>query len=561
MTKHIGRPLACLLLAGLLLLSVSAQAVVEATVDRARVAMGDTLRLTISATEDNEDISSVDLSPVLQNFEILQRSTKSSTSIVNGSRTHSRQLLLEITPLRAGALVIPALPVGASTTRPVQILVSDAAQIDPGSETVLFEAELDREQVYVQGQLILTLRLQQAVNLDSRSISELQLPDAFVIPLEQQSFQRTVNGRAWLVHEVRYAIFPEQSGTLEIPAQSFSARESKPRRSLFDSSNRGRLVRRETPAMQVSVLARPDNYPAGASWLPARELSLQESWSTDPAQLRAGESVTRIIELRGEGVQGAQLPPVSLSPVDGLKYYPDQPSISDAEISSGLTGTRRDSTAIVATRPGSMQLPEVRIPWWDSEAGELRFAVLPARTLQIAAAEVIDIQPPAGTASANASNPFQPGPVRGGSLMLWQALTLFCAIGWLFTLYFLLKKSKKTTVATLPQADNPSLRKSYKQLLAACASDSPIQARQAVIEWSSAMAGNSALTSVELADRYFNDHQFSDELASLERALYSSADPGWDGGALASVVQRLQKEQKGKRTVEEETLSLYPTAG
>ena len=42
------------------------------------------------------------------------------------------------------------------------------------SDTVLFEAEIDREQVYVQGQLLLTLRVQQAVNLDARSIAAIR---------------------------------------------------------------------------------------------------------------------------------------------------------------------------------------------------------------------------------------------------------------------------------------------------------------------------------------------------------------------------------------------------
>ena len=56
--------------------------------------------------------------------------------------------------------------------------------------------------------------------------------------------QRNIDGRPWLVHEIRYAIFPEQSGSLEIPAQTFSARESKPRRSFFDLNSGGRQLRR-----------------------------------------------------------------------------------------------------------------------------------------------------------------------------------------------------------------------------------------------------------------------------------------------------------------------------
>ena len=149
----------------------------------------------------------------------------SSTSFLRQQATN-RQLQIEITPRRPGALIISSFQVGASKTAPVWVNVSKMARVDPSTEAILFEATVDSDSVYVQGQLILTLRLQQAVNLDGRSISDLQLPGAFVVPLEQKSFQRTVSGRPWLVHEVRYAIFQEKSGVLEIPAQSFSARTS-----------------------------------------------------------------------------------------------------------------------------------------------------------------------------------------------------------------------------------------------------------------------------------------------------------------------------------------------
>ena len=68
--KPIGKHLAW---AGLLLIFACAasRAEVAGTVDRTSIALGDTLRFTISATEDGEDISSVDLSPLQRDFEVL----------------------------------------------------------------------------------------------------------------------------------------------------------------------------------------------------------------------------------------------------------------------------------------------------------------------------------------------------------------------------------------------------------------------------------------------------------------------------------------------------------
>lgn len=556
MTGSIGKVVSATLLLAIMLASGTARAEVNATVDRQRLALGDTLRLTISATEDDEEISGVDLSHLEADFELLQRSTQSNTRIVNGKRSHDRQLIVELAPRRVGTLTIPALRVGAGITRPVSITVSDAPQVDPGDETVLFEAELDREEVYVQGQLILTLRLQQAVNLDRRSISELELDKAFVLPLEQQSFQRTINGRPWLVHEVRYAIFPEQSGVLEIPAQTFSARESRPRRSLFDATD-GRLVRRSTPVLQVEVLPRPQDYPAGATWLPARAVMLEENWSADPATLRAGESITRTIEIRGAGLQGAQLPPIDPGVTDGIKYFPDQPSITDSEIDSGVLGSRRDSVAIVPTRDGRVTLPEVRMPWWDTETQELRVATLPARTLDITAAAAVALEAGPTAAPNPGLAPVITPSQNTGQVLLWQILATACAVGWLVTLLLLWRARRPQPAAGPDEPKHYNPRDAHKQLLAACASDQAARARTALINWGAALAGDRRLNTLASVAGLFADDALSREIDALERALFSSKPSPWSGAGLAAAAERLHRDWR-RQEPEPESLALYP---
>ena len=170
--KPIGRAriYLCSLSTALLLIVASAasQAAVTASLDRDRVAMGDAMRLTITATE-NEEMSNADLRPLLTDFEILQRSTSSNTSIINGRRTHTKQLLVDITPRREGTLKVPPLRVGQHNTNLLLVSVAPAPTTSAEGQTVLFDAEVDKETVYVQGQVILTLRLQQAVNRLARS--------------------------------------------------------------------------------------------------------------------------------------------------------------------------------------------------------------------------------------------------------------------------------------------------------------------------------------------------------------------------------------------------------
>ena len=412
----------------------------------------------------------------------------------------------------------------------------------------------------MQGQVILTLRLQQAINLDNRSISELQLDGAFVKPLEQRSFQRTVDGRPWLVHEIRYAIFPEQSGTLEIPAQSFSAQESLPRRSLFDM-NRGRQVRRRTEPLTIEVMPRPESYPA-STWLPARSLNVEESWSTPPEQLRAGESSTRTIRIRGEGLQGAQLPPILFPATEGLKYYPDQPVINDTEVSSGLLGTRQDSAALVPTRAGTWDIPEIRIPWWDTETGEVRYAVIPGRKISVAAAETAadssaGVMPDvaAGQATVPAA------PVGGGDALPWQILSAVTGIGWLLTLGWLLWSRRRSTGTEGDgAAGNPSEHRAFKQLQAACASGSAVHARQAMIAWAATLLPESRVVSLNQAAEALGDEALTAELDKLNATLYSSSGDPWNGDPLAACVKRLRQHHRHNGKGGDEELTLYPRA-
>ena len=161
--KATGNTLVALCL--LALVSVNSQAAVTASLDRDRVAMGDTMRLTITATE-NEEVSGTDLRPLLADFEILQRSTSSNTSITNGRRMHTKQMLLDITPRKEGTLKVPPLRVGQQATNLLLVSVGPAPASNAGGQTVIFEAEIDRDTAFVQGQVILTLRVQQAINLE-----------------------------------------------------------------------------------------------------------------------------------------------------------------------------------------------------------------------------------------------------------------------------------------------------------------------------------------------------------------------------------------------------------
>ena len=559
----IGRTL-CAAIAMLLSLGTSyAVAAAQATLDRDRIALGDTLTLTITAT-DNDDLSDTSLDPLFTDFEVLQRSSSSNTNIVNGRISRSRQLIIEMTPKRQGNLTIPSLDVGSSATAAIPVSVGPPASMGDSDETVVFEMELDHKQAYVQSQVILTLRVSQAINLERRNISEFTLNNAFVKPLEQRSFQTRIDGRQWRVDEIRYAIFPEQSGTLEIPQQVFSGRVTQRRRSLFDLGGNGQLVRRIAGPISLDVLPIPAAF-VGDNWLPARNVTVEESWSSPPEQLGVGDSATRSIRITAEGAQGAQLPPILFKPVDGLKYYPDQPNIGEEELPSGLLGIREDNAAVVPTRAGTYTIPELRIPWWDTQNRTLNYAVVPAREI-IAALPAGGATPAATTplplTEAEPSISTSPAALASGreSNPLWPIIAAATTAGWLLTLFYLWRSRRTIQTPSSEEHESVTEKQAFKELLAACRQEDALAVRGAMIAWSATLFPDTPPRSLEQVSLRFADGELAAQLDALDSGLFGCTQTTWSGPAVATRAKQLRSEHK-KKSPTDNALSLYPSPG
>ncbi|MEM1402901.1 MAG: BatD family protein [Pseudomonadota bacterium] len=531
--NHVSMALVCLTLTLMLGQAVPAQAALTAALDRYRIAMGDTVRLTLKS-DDESDPGDADLSALQRDFEVLQRSSSVSSRIVYGQRKQTRELLLEITPRREGSLVIPPFVVAGKRSEALAVDVGPEPEPLAAEEVVIFEAEVDATSVYVQGQILLTLRVQQAVNLDSRSITELQLENAYVETLGQNSFQRTIDGRPWLVHEIRYAIFPESSGTLSVPKQLFSGRLASGRRSLFDTRPAGRLIRRESDAIDVAVLPRPTNYPKG-TWLPASRLTIEEQWSAPLQELRIGDSVTRTVTVTGDGLMGAQLPPFEGGDLGALRAYPDQPVINSVNGERGVTGIRTDSVALVAVAEGEYEVPAVEIPWWDTETDSLQIARLPARRLTVLPA--INAAPEVAT-RVDAAPPVETTVVTSTSVA-WPIIAFACGLGWLLTGSLLWREKRRVNPGAPGPKEPVETSATLKAVLNACGKNDAPAARQALGRWVSSEFPGQHLGKW-LIDQASD--ALSKEVGELDLALYGQGtDKPWDGSALASALKALSR--------------------
>ena len=557
MNRFAGNKVACIAAIFLLLWGSLAWAELSATADRRTIAMGETLRLTLLG-DAGEQPAEIDLTPLNRDWEILSRSSATNARFINGQNQVTRTLEMELAPLREGTLTIPSLTAGGRSTTPLAIRVNPEPVIAPGDELVLFDASVDQSSVYVQSEIVLTVTLQQAINLDGGEISAFDIPDAVVENLERRSFQRRVGNRTWLVTELRYAVYPQKSGPLVIPGIGFTAREVQPGRSLL-GARLGRRLRMASKPVEVNVKTVPASFP-GEVWLPARALTLEEDWSVNPEALDVGDSTTRTLTLTARGLQGSQLPP--LSSVQGainipeIRFYPDQESIDQSELADGLQGRRIQSEALVARSGGTWTLPEIRVPWWNTETDSLEFAVLPAKTVAVTATQPADQINDSATASSVApATSIQPPWIWAVAATGWLLALALAVVLWLSRRH----PSDTPTASMISGADTGTLRQSLVQVRKATEQQAKAALRDAILRWATLHHGT-AFSSLAALARVSTD-RLATLLREVDRSLYGDGESdSVPDKASQDLVDALRNEPTQKTTAMAiSPLRLYPS--
>lgn len=495
----------------------------HAQVDRTRLSLGETLELTLE-TDDATVFGKPDFAPLETLFVVSPPRQINRLDSVGGLPRAVTRWTLTLQPRQAGQLTIPPLALGERYSEPIGLDVSEGNAPSTAAQAPVFvEASLDHDEVYVQAQVLLTLRIHHSVSLyDDSNLSPLQMADAHVERLgEPRTYEKTLNGVRHGVIEVRYALYPQRSGVLTLPSQTFSATSVAQSDGALSGARPGRALQAQSPPLTLRVRPRPASYPADAPWLPATAVTLEETWNPAPEQARAGESLTRTRRLKAEGLSAAQLPPLPDTEAAGLRVYPDQPTQHSATTVTGVTGLREQREALVPDQPGTLALPPVEVVWWNTREDRLERAALPARRLAVA-------ENPALLESVSAS-PLHP--TEGGPpLWPWQASTGLLACTTL--LGFALWWRARHQPAIPRTGSGPSTRSLLDDLRRACQANDTQATRQALDAW----ARQQPETLADMAARYV---PLSDALDGLNGALYSESGQLWQGDALWQAVSSL----------------------
>ncbi len=554
-------------------LAAPARAAVTAALSATQIVSGTTVQLTL--TYDGLTTSDPDVAPLRADFDILGSSTSTSVQIGTGGSSESTQVVLTLAPKRTGRLTIPPISWDAERSPPLTLTVTGAGSASaaaPGAGTpakVFIVSRVTPARPYVQQQTRLTVQIYTAEQLYHGTLQFTGNGAVLVKHVGADQYGNAVrNGQTYQVITRRYVLFPQRSGQITLPGpvlagevperQSSSPWGGNPFGGFFGGLMQTlRPIELHGDPVVLIVRPRPSDAATG-HWLPASQVTLTAHWSPRTLTAQAGDPLTVTLDLRAAGLTAAQLPDLAhrLAPPAGVSAYPDQAKLANTAEGAGVLGSRDQTIAFIANRPGRYRLPAIRLHWWDTRTNRPRVATLPAQSLNILPAPGAAAAPPAATqatppapavpapsvapraASAPVRTPLQA--VKTG-LTPWQWLTVAMGALWVATvgIWLALRRRRRPRPAAPPVPMRPPRPDASAERLAfraACERNDAPAARRHLLGWMAA-AWDVPATSLQPLAAASRDPQLSAALRELERACYGGA--GWQGAPLAQALREL----------------------
>lgn len=384
----------CLLFFGLLSISISSWALLTSEVDRTAMLSNETLKLTITSDKERMQLDGKDTNLLTADFDILGQSSQSSIQIINGRTTQRFSTVLTLSPKTTGTLTIPEFSYGTEKAPAISISVKDVADIGTTSVSIVHAADavFDDEQTYVQGQAVVTFRITSPHLLVDHQMAPLELKDVRIEKLKDGNFQKQNPDtlQIYYVYEISYALFPQYSGEINIPAQAIQAVFSRDNQfsqvwgSVRSRHNLERKILR-TKNLTLDVLPKPSSLPNAIKnrWLPAKSVTLNEHWNPSPDTARLGDALTRKVVITATGFPAEQIPDIELAEHSALKIYQEPDINTNQQEGRSILGVREVTFSYVPTQKGAYELPEIQLPWWNTKTQQLETAILPARRIMV----------------------------------------------------------------------------------------------------------------------------------------------------------------------------------
>jgi len=549
-----------------LYISTQVFANVTATIDKNPVIAGESIVLDVVADE-SLDNNAFDSSALLKDFIVGRTSVSSQTSMINFKTSYTTRWQTVLIARNAGNYTIPAFEINGQKTTEISLKVLPPNTNNKNQQQDLFiEAKVSNNDVYVQQQFTLQVKLYFASELKRGSLTEPNLSGATITQVGKDKEKvEILNGRRFRVIERNYAINPQQSGEFILSSPMFSGEvvKTSTRRSSFLSFGESTPV--SVLGKEISIKVKPIPTSFQGQWLPSELLSIDEEWQPKDKQFKVGEPITRTVTLTAAGLSEEQLPKLTIPIPKGLKIYPDQAKLHTSVNNTKLISQKVQNFAIVASNAGTYTLPKIVIPWWNTVTNRYQEAILPEKTITVAINDDFNTatsstnkigtttsstnipQNNSNSDTAKNTNIATQTSVKKSPFLQWLFLVLWLGTSMAWFISSHLKKSPRLK-SKIMKCDE-SIDYGYLALLKYCKTNQGDAALQCIVPWVNSLVLNKkSIFTIEEAVCLINQDEFTQAINQLQQCYYGNGDKTWQGNELLHCLKKINKQQQKSKT-------------
>jgi hypothetical protein len=374
-----------------------------------------------------------------------------------------------------------------------------------------------------------------------KDVRDFSVAGAQVVRYASQGtrLNETIHGRAFSGQRYELSLFPWQAGTISLPSIPVVVEVSR------WGSDAGKTTQRlKTPQAAFEV-----NTPPGAEGIKGListpSLEAVQHWVPEQKKFKLGEAIKRTIELSGRDISGMAFTPLDFESTDMVSIYAAEPRVDDRFDRGTLRGTRVESVTYVFTREGAVELPEIVVPWWDIDQNELKQAVLPALTLEIASSPMATAVETDGAATESS---------RALSRLMVAALT---ALVLLLILVIIFHDRLQGAWTQWQQTRREDEHYYFRQFARAARSDEPDAVYNHLMRWLDRIHDGPGAARLDEFLSHYGDEAALNEMNRLQQALYK-ANSGWSGKPLVAAMRLARRRWRQTKSPKQVDLALPP---
>lgn len=397
---------------------------ITASVNNTHVSTDELVILSVTVADDSP-LQPRPILPRLDGLAVVDLDISTDVSVLNGKIHTQVTYTYRLQPRRTGLLTIPPVSVKIDEkvykAAPISIEVSQGAPPAPSTgntskpanisppptlqgQDFFIEAQVDQPKPYLGQQIIYTFRFYQAIQVYRQPEYDGPLFVGFeTMGLPVREYNYDIDGRTYLISEIRTALFPKSPGTITIG----------PARLMFPGNIYEEPVELYTEPVTVEVKPLPENAPPHFNGA-VGQFKIESSFS--PLVAVVTQPSTFLVAVSGVG--NIPLLPEPVWPdLAGWRMYDSLSSLTtDTQEDGRMTGTRVFERLVVANQTGEFTLQPATFVYFDPVAGEyqtissqpLTVKVIPVPTPEPTAATPTPAATPVAALTATTPMPVNP---------------------------------------------------------------------------------------------------------------------------------------------------------